>query len=256
MDDRQLGALIRAARIKRHLRQVDLAVAAGVGHSTVSAIESGRVDTLSLATLRRIAAVLQIRVQVRGWWRGGDGERLLSRRHSLLANAVAAFLTAMPGWVVEAEVSFSIWGERGAVDLLAWHAATGHLLVIEIKTEFADVGEMLGTLDRKARLATRIAEERGWHPGMTSVWLVVASSRTNRRHAAEHATLLSTRFRVDGRSFAPFLRHPTRETFGLAFWTDAGRHGTRLETHAPTRAVRLRKASSGGSDGAGVTKSG
>lgn len=33
------------------------------------------------------------------------------------------------------EVSFSIYGQRGVIDILAWHAATRSLLVIELKTE-------------------------------------------------------------------------------------------------------------------------
>lgn len=47
------------------------------------------------------------------------------------------------------EVSFSIYGERGVIDLLAWHGPSRTLLVIELKTEVVDAAEMLGVLDRK-----------------------------------------------------------------------------------------------------------
>jgi hypothetical protein len=124
-----------------------------------------------------------------------------------------------PGWSVEPEVSFAHYGERGIVDQLAWHAACRHILIVELKTEFVDVNELLGTLDRKRRLIHQIAASRGWEPALVSVWLIVCDTRTNRRHAAEHRTLLRSRFRLDGRQLRPFLANPTEATTGLAFWT-------------------------------------
>ncbi len=227
MDDQQLGSLIRATRRRRHLRQLDVATAASVSRGSVSLVERGHLQTLALDTVRRVAAAVDVRVEVVGRWRGGDAGRLLSRRHSLLAESFAAFIGTRPGWTVKPEVSFSIYGERGIIDLLAWHAATGHLLVIELKTEFVDVNEMLGTLDRKVRLARTIAAERGWRPCQVSVWLIVSDTKTNRRHATEHATLLHSRFRLDGRQFRGWLMNPTEPTTGLAFWTDSNGGGAR-----------------------------
>ena len=223
MDDQRLGAAIRAIRVRRGLTQQDLADASGVSRSTVSLAERGHWQRLSIDTVRRIGGPLDLRVECVGRWRGGDLDRLLSRGHSMLAERFASGLSALPGWVVVPEVSFSIYGERGVIDQLAWHESTGHLLVIELKTEFVDINEMLGTLDRKVRLARVIARERGWHPTAASVWLVVSDTRTNRRHAAEHATLLGSRFKLDGRQLRSFLRQPGAATTGLAFMTDANR---------------------------------
>jgi hypothetical protein len=39
------------------------------------------------------------------------------------------------------------------IDILGWHAAARMILVIELKTEFVDINETMGTLDRKDRLA-------------------------------------------------------------------------------------------------------
>jgi transcriptional regulator with XRE-family HTH domain len=228
VEDQRLSALIRSVRLRRSMRQQDLAQLAGVSQATISLVERGHFRKLSIETLRRIAGPLDIRVDVLGRWRGGDGDRLLSRAHSLLANQVSAML-GDAGWVVHPEVSFSIYGERGVIDLLAWHSATRHLLVIELKTAFVDVNEMLGTLDRKARLARKVAAERGLTPDQVSVWLIVSESRTNRRHARQHASLLESRFTLDGRSLKPFLRRPRTATSGLAFWPDSSggvaRHG-------------------------------
>ena len=51
----------------------------------------------------------------------------------------------MPAWVVRPEVSFSIYGERGVIDVLAWHPARRAILVIELKTELVDINELMGT---------------------------------------------------------------------------------------------------------------
>jgi transcriptional regulator with XRE-family HTH domain len=241
MDARRLGSLVRAARIRNGLRQEDLAGAAGVGRATISRLESGNLGLVSLTTVERIAAAVDVRVELQARWRGGDGDRLLNWRHSLLADSFSSALRARDGWTVEAEVSFSIYGERGAIDQLGWHEAAAHLLVVELKTEFVDVNEMLGTLDRKLRLAPRIAAEKGWRPRLVSGWLIVSDTRTNRRHAAAHASLLRTRFPMDGRSLPSFLDNPVSATFGVAFWTDVHpRDVTREAARIMTR-VRARK---------------
>jgi len=210
-----LGGAIRAVRLRRGLRQADPASSAEVSRTTVSLVERGPWPSLSIETVRRIAKAVDVRVDVVARWRGGDLDRLLSRRHSMLAERFASLLVSNSGWVVEPEVSFAIYGERGVIDQLAWHQETAHLLVVELKTEFVDVNEALGTLDRKARLARSIAAERGRRPRLISMWLIVSDTRTNRRHAAEHATLLGSRFRLDGRQLRAFLRGPTEATTGL-----------------------------------------
>lgn len=60
------------------------------------------------------------------------------------------------------EVSFDIRGQRGSIDILAFHPATGTLLVIEVKSVVPDMQAMLHGVDRKARLAPEIARGRGW----------------------------------------------------------------------------------------------
>jgi transcriptional regulator with XRE-family HTH domain len=214
-------------RLRRGWRQQDVADAAGMGQSTISLVERGHFQTLSVEGVRRIAAALDIRVQLIGRWRGGDADRLLGRRHSMLAESFASFVATHEGWVVEPEVSFAIYGERGIIDQLAWNADAGHLLVVEFKTAFVDVNEMLGTLDRKRRLIRPCVAERGWQPRAVSVWLIVSDTRTNRRHAIEHSTLLRSKFPLDGRQLRPLLRHPSGPTGGLAFWTGSNPGGAR-----------------------------
>lgn len=224
MDQQRLGALIGSVRRRRGLRQIDVASAAGVSDSTVSLLERGHCGTLAVGTVGRIAAVLDVRVELVGYWRGGDAGRLLCWRHSRLAESLALVLRGS-GWIVEPEVSFSIYGERGSIDQLALHRLRRHLLVVEIKTELVDVNEMLATFDRKLRLSRTIARERGWEVEQVSGWLIVLDTRTNRRHVAQHRALLRSRFPDDGRQLRPFLREPHESTMGLAFMPDSSGQG-------------------------------
>ena len=82
------------------------------------------------------------------------------------------------------EVSFSIYGERGVIDILAWHPGRRALLIIELKTDIVDVNDLAGSADRRRRLAPKIVAERGWDPVTVSVWVIVAPGRTNRRRVA------------------------------------------------------------------------
>ena len=105
------------------------------------------------------------------------------------------------------EVTFSRYGERGSIDILAWHAATGTLLVIEIKTVIVDVQSLLAGLDRKVRNAPFIARERGWQPQAVVPVLIVLEGTTARRRIAEHPALFA-RFALRGRAGSAWLRNP------------------------------------------------
>jgi hypothetical protein len=127
-----------------------------------------------------------MRVEVIARWRGGELDRLRNVRHATLASAVAGYLLSL-GWQVSPEVSFAIYGERGWVDILAWHPPSRTLLVVEVTTELVDIHDTLGVLDRKARLAPKIAQERGWRPTSVAAWLVVADGSTKPSQALRAA---------------------------------------------------------------------
>jgi hypothetical protein len=193
----------------------------------VSLIERGHIGAVSVNTLRRVAAVLDIRIDVLPRWRGGELDRLLNARHSAVQDAVARWLVRVGGWAVAPEASFAIYGERGWVDLLAWHAATATLLVIEIKTEVVDLQDLVGVVDRKVRLAPRIGRERGWAPQHVACWVVVAESATNRRRVAAHSALLRAAFPADGRLMRQWLRQPAGRVAALSFFSDSNGDGAK-----------------------------
>ena len=241
VDDQRFGATLRAIRIRRRLRQEDVARLAGLSRVTVSRIERGHLDLVSLASVRAVARVLDVRVELTARWRGGDLDRLLNARHSALHESVARSFVERPAWLAEPEISFAIYGERGVIDILAWHAGRKMLLVIELKTDIADVNELVGTLDRKRRLAGNVARERRWPVGerpQVSAWLIVAEGSTNRRRIQAHKTMLRAALPLDGRSMSGWLADPSRPVGALSFWSDAHR-GNIGGGRAPVRRVMV-----------------
>jgi transcriptional regulator with XRE-family HTH domain len=240
--------VIRAARIRRGWRQSDLAAAAGVSRSTVSRIERGAIHEIAFGVLSRVAGALDVRLELITRSRGADLDRLLNQKHAALAEAVIARLRRIGGWVVRPEVSFSEWGERGIVDLLAWHEQSASVLVIELKTEIVDVGELLGTLDRKRRLAREIAKPFGWRPTVIGVCLLVAEGRTGRRRVLAHGATFRAALPDDGRRLRAWLREPVGELGAIAFVSDVRRGSVRagfatVRRVSAARAGRLRAES-------------
>lgn len=241
VDDQRFGTAIRTVRQRRGWRQGDLAAKAGTSQVTISRIERGHVGSQSLDALRRIGAALDMRVEVMARWRAGDLDRLLNARHSRFHDMVAeAFPRRFPGWSLAPEVSFSIFGERGIIDLVAWNVAHRSLLIIELKTDIADVNELIGTFDRKVRLGWRIAEERGWDPLTVSGWVIVAPGRTNRERIAAHGAMLRAAFPMDGRGIGPWLRRPVGRVSALSIWRNI-HAGTTKADLTPVRRVRPRR---------------
>lgn len=250
MQDLHLGARVRAVRVRLRLRQRDVAARAAVSDATVSRIERGHLDTLSLRTLRAVADVLEIRVDLQPRWRGGDLERLVSARHAALAEAAIRHLDA-DAWLIRPEVSFAIYAERGVVDLLAWHATTRTLLVVELKTEIVDVGELLGTLDRKVRLAPEVTERFGWKPVTVGRCLMVADGSTNRRRIERFEGTFRAALPGRGPAVSRWLREPQGALRGLLFVSD--RHA---QTTGRDPEVRKRVRVTPGIRGVGSVPSG
>jgi transcriptional regulator with XRE-family HTH domain len=214
MDDQHLGALLRAIRVRRRLRQADVAAGAGVDRSWVSRIERGHVREVSMGRLRAIAGVLEVGLEVVPTWRGGEVARVVNERHSRLHELFAAHLARTPGWEFATEVSFSSWGERGVIDILAWHAARRVLLVIELKTEIPNPAGVIAQVDRYRRLAPGIGRERGWDATSVATWVLLAESDMNRRQLARHRVMLRNAFPLDGRALRRWLRDPVCEGAG------------------------------------------
>jgi transcriptional regulator with XRE-family HTH domain len=233
MDDARIGTLIRALRLRKGWTQEELAGRAGTSRWTILRVERGQIGSVRLDRLRLIARALGARLDAIVRWDGGELDRLVNGRHSAMHELIARKFIALPGWIAVPEVTFGIYGERGTVDVLAWHAATGTVLVVELKTEIVDVQELIGTLDRKRRLARTIARERGWDARHVAAWLVVAESRTNRRRVAAHGSVLRSALPGSARGLADWLRAPTEPPLAaLTFVSDV--HGSRARSGLAT----------------------
>lgn len=241
MNDMQIGRVARALRHRLGLRQIDVAQRLGVGHDVVSRLERGRVEGLTVRTLRKLFAHFDAEIVLIVRWRGGEVERLLDRRHAALGKRLVAKIEGL-GWTVVPEVSFSHFGERGSIDLLAWQPGTGTLLVIELKTELTSIEETIRRHDVKARLAATVAKDRfGWAAGQVARLLVLPDERTPRRQVDRFANVLGRAYPDRGREARAWLAAPDRPISGLVFLTDSdgARLGQRL---GPTRRISRPRA--------------
>lgn len=229
----RFGAAIRAVRHRLRLRQADVATRAGVSVSTVSRIECGRLASLSISTIERVAAVLEIRLDLVPRWRGGELDRLVGAGHAGMHDQIARLLRGLPGWSFAPEVTFAVYGERGIIDVLAFHPGRSALLVIELKTELVDVQALLGQVDRYRRLALRIARERGWHAQSVGVWVALRATMTNRRRVAAHVAVLRAALPDEVRAVRRWLGDPVGPLAGLSFVADSHpRTGSDAHHHA------------------------
>ena len=127
------------------------------------------------------------------------------------------------GWEVAVEVSFSRNGERGSIDVLAFHPAHRALVVIEVKSVTPDMQAMLGGLDRKARLGAidrpgpRMGLVASLHESLSS-W----NTRTNRRRVEAHEASLHAVLPAGTRDVLRWLAEPaTPAVRGIWFVSDA-----------------------------------
>lgn len=239
--DLRFGRGLRAIRIHRGLRQEDVGRLASTSRSLVTKVEGGHIESVSVASLRAIAAAVGATVDLRLRWNGEALDRLLDEAHARLVDAFVLLLRAC-GWDVAVEVSFSIWGERGSIDILAFHRLTGIVLVIEVKSIVPDSQAALHGLDRKARLAPEIARERGWACRSVARLLVVGDSTTSRRRIAQFGAMYAAALPDRGREVRRWLRHPSGPLAGLVFLSSATpdgarrRHGGRERVRRPNPA--------------------
>lgn len=220
MDDIRFGIVVRTTRIQRGWRQRDLAGLARVSDSVISRVERGHLEGVTVGAIRRIALALEISVELLPKSRSANVDRLVSTRHAELAESVIRWLGRFGGWIVRPEVSFSRFGERGVIDLLVWHPGRRALLVIELKTAIVDVGELLGTLDRKVRNAWEVARGLGWDPVTVGCVLIVAEGATNRRRLGAHVATFSASLPHRIVELRRWLADPVGELRALALFAD------------------------------------
>lgn len=224
MNTERVGRIARTLRVRQRLTQATLAVRAGVKRRAVSMLECGRAGALPLASVESILNALGARVDLRVMWNGPDLDRLLDAAHAALGASVKRRLERW-GWMVRVEVSYSRYGERGRIDLLAWHPVTRILLVIELKTALVDIQELIGGLDAKARLARHVSEQFGWDVRAVVPAIVFVENRAIRNRLNEVDTLFD-RFTLRGRPAISWTRAPNGVPTGLLWFASVADAGT------------------------------
>lgn len=216
MNAERLGRLARMLRVRQRLTQAALAARSGVSRRAVSVLERGQAHELKLGTVEAIITALGGRMDLRLLWNGPELDRLLDEGHAALGAAVKRRLERW-GWLVKVEVSYSHWGERGRIDLLAFHPATRILLVIELKTMLVDVQALLGSLDAKARLGRAVAERFGWDVDHVVPAIVFLDDQGTRAHVRKIAPLFD-RYSLRGRAAISWCRRPGSPPSGLLWF--------------------------------------
>lgn len=223
-------------------RQIDVAIRAGVSQSTVSRLESGQIGRVAVDDIRAVLGVLDARLGLTMQWRGAAIDRVNDEGHALLSGIVVATLV-MLAWEVHTEVSYSHFGDRGWIDILAWHPASQTLLVIEIKTEIGSMEDLGRRIDTKVRLAGQIAAERfGWKAAAVSRLVVLPEDRSVRRIVQRHSRLLGASFPQRNHAVRAWLREPVGHLSGLWFVTDMHRVGLARNPSAVQRISATRRS--------------
>jgi len=220
-DDLRIGVAIRRSRERAGRRQADIAVEAGVSRQCVSLVERGHLDGLTVRTVRAIAAAAGIDLPFAPRGRGAQLDQLIDEEHSAMVDAVVARLTA-DGREAKVEFSFNEFGDRGSVDVLAWHSARRVLLIVEVKSRLANLQDTCRALDTKARVVPGLAARaRRWRPVVVGVLLVVAESSHERAAVGRRAAKFDSSFPARMLEIREWLCRPDRPLRGLWFLRNA-----------------------------------
>ena len=236
----RIGRSVRALRQRRRWRQQDLADRLGCSRELISRIENDRLDNVPAGKLGACVEELGAYLRVEVLWQGERLPRLMDARHAALQHRFVMMLEQW-GWVVRVEVSFNHYGDRGRIDVLGWHSATGVLAVVEIKPSLGDAQDTLGRLDVKARLGRMIGGQLGWDVRVVVPVLVLSEGTSQRRHVAQHAALFR-QYSLRGRGAQAWLRRPTGAAPpGLLLFLDSpDSHTSSARRRSTHRAAEMR----------------
>jgi hypothetical protein len=163
---------------------------------------------------------------------------MLDREHATLVDQTVALLKS-EGWATLVEY-FSVFGERGSVDVIGWREDFAALLIAEVKSAIVDQQDLFSSTDRRRRLVPPLlARERGWRALHVGLLLVMPDRTANRDALARHAASFETAFPARSRQIRQWLRKPESTMAGAMFVRNMARPHAKCGTGGPHRIRRL-----------------
>jgi transcriptional regulator with XRE-family HTH domain len=219
-EDVRLGQLFRLLRLSKGLTQEEISLASSVPVHAIHKLETGRAGEITLARLRRLYADVDARARLVVWWQGAAADRLLDEVHASVAERGSVIIAGY-GWVTPSEVTYSEFGERGAIDIFGHRQAFKAVAVCEVKSAFGSLEELNRSLDVKVRLAPTVCRKRfGWTPVHVGRIVIVPDVSTNRRIVEAHRQTLDELYPLRSREIRAWLRHPSASVGGIWFLSD------------------------------------
>lgn len=196
----------RTTRTRLDISQQVLADAIGVSRGYIANVESGRANP-SLDQAERIAMALGLEIELatRGPLLIGE-PRASDLVHARCSGYVDRRLRGL-GWRTAREVEIAEGRAHGWIDLLAYDARTGTLLIIELKTRLDDLGAVERQLGWYGRLAGIAAQRLGWRPRRTASWLLGLASDEVETAIRLQRDVIDIAFPVRASTMAAIARH-------------------------------------------------
>lgn len=190
--------------------------------------------------LRRVFAVLDARWEPTVSWRGGELDRLLDQQHANIVTEVVRRLRRLDWEVVEA--TYSEWGERGSIDVIAARRRERALLIVEVRSDLTSAELTLRKADEKDRIGRGVVgpERVGFKPLIVGRLLVLPATTSARSRTAGLSDVLDVPFPARGATVRRWLRHPAGDLGGILFVPDTNGGGG---TRGPIVRKRVRRRS-------------
>ncbi len=185
----RVGTGLRDARLAQGLRQLDVALEAGITQPYYSRVERGLEPGVALDTLAACASALQ--VQLAAFIEALPGASLPRDIEHLRRQAMVVELAARGGWEAVPEFALSDDGPRPrSIDVFLARPSRREAAVVEIWDLVLDGGEAIRGLEAKVA-ATRTRLGGAWR--VQSLFLLRRTNR-NRMLVRDLAPLLAARY--------------------------------------------------------------
>jgi transcriptional regulator with XRE-family HTH domain len=200
-----VGGLVKSLRTTIGWSQRELGRRAGVSQSMVCLVERGSLPDLTFSTAAALLNAMggRLVIDVAAPYLG-DRERQRDPAHARLSAHVVGRLRRA-GWEVRGEVEVGGDRSRGWIDVLAVHPVSGVMLVIEIKTEIRDLGQIERSMGWYEREAWAAARRMGWRPSRAIGCLLLLATDANDARVDANRASIQAGFPLRARDIVPIV---------------------------------------------------